>query len=261
MPSYETMKDWTEKKKEFYPIYEPKKDPVKNPMKVAVLFSGGASAVPYMVDGKTYEVVGAISSSKDASGIKKLEKMGIPVEVNDIHDFYREHSGNGMRDMRIRAEYDERTLAKMTCKLWLPDIIACSGYMYLLTDVFLDHYYNRILNVHPADLSIKRNGKRKYTGDNAVRDAIEAGETSTRSTIHIMNDVVDGGPVLLMSDCLPVEGRNYRQQQELMKEACDGPAYKKTLEMLSTGKFSMDLKNNVFVKSYGSENDEYVGLG
>lgn len=242
---------------EITPIYKPRENPVEDPMRIVALFSGGASAVPYMI-GETYKVVGAISSDRKASGIGKLEKMGISVTVNDIHYFYGD--GRDIRDMEIRKAYDRENLS--ITENWKPDVIACSGYMYFLTDVFLNAYPNRVLNVHPADLSIlDESGKRKYTGDNAVKDAIEAGETFTRSTIHVMNNVVDGGSILGMSNRIPVGRKGYKEHQDLMKLACDGPAYREVLNLLSLGKFFTDSRNNVFIETYDSErNDIPAGL-
>lgn len=256
---YETRREVMDRKKEVYPVYQPKEDPVKTPMKVAVLFSGGASSVPFMVEGKTYEVIGAISSNKNASGIKKLENIDIPVAVNDIHDFYGKFSKEDVSDMKIRRDYDKQNLFTLTEKLWLPDIVACSGYMYFLTNDFLNAYWNKIINVHPADLSIlNERGERKYTGDNAVRDALEAGETSTASTIHIMDDQPDHGPIVCISEHLPIKDRDYKNQQELMKEKCDGPAYKKALELFSTGKVFFDENDSIFIKTYSGDNGEYI---
>ncbi len=222
------------------PIYEPKKD---KKMKIVVLFSGGASAVPFMVGGEEHEVVGAISTNKNASGIKKLEKLGISVEVADIRDFYGDKP---ITDMKMREAHDEKLMSIIDEKKWEPDIIACSGYMYILTKKFLEKF--QVLNVHPADLSIKENGKREYTGANAVKDQMEAGEKVTRSTIHIMDEKPDHGPILFVSEDLPVENRGPKEQQELMKEKCDGPAYRETLDMLSKGMFAMDSNKNVYVK-------------
>ncbi|MCD6477777.1 MAG: hypothetical protein J7K87_02115 [Candidatus Aenigmarchaeota archaeon] len=231
-------------------IFKPRENPVEEPMRIAVLFSGGASAVPFMIDGKKYEVVGAISSKNNAHGINKLEKYGIPVVSNDIHDFYGDRP---IKDMNIRKEYDRKTLSLI--EDWEPNVIACSGYMYFLTSVFLNAFPNKVLNVHPADLSIlDENGNRKYVGDNAVRDAMEAGERITRSTIHLMDEGEDHGPILYISDRLPVDGRTPEEQQELMKQKCDGPAYRKTLEMLSKGLYGIDEKNNVYLK----KGNEYV---
>ena len=213
-----------------------------------MLFSGGASAVPFMVGGEGYEVVGGVSSNKKASGIKKLGELGIPVEVADIHDFY---GNRPITDMKVREAYDEKLVSIVDGKKWKPDIIACSGYMYILTEKFLNRFPGRVLNVHPADLSVEKNGKRKYIGSNAVKDQMEAGEKFTKSTIHIMDERPDHGPILLISGGLPVENRSPKEQQELMKEKCDGPAYRETLEMLSEGMFAMTPDKKVYVKRGG----------
>lgn len=228
--------------KNLKPIYEPKSG---RKMRIVALFSGGASAVPFMVGGKGYEVVGAVSSNKNASGIENVSKLGIPVEVADIRDFYGDKP---IKDMKIREAYDEKLLSVMEEKKWKPDIIACSGYMYVLTKRFLGRFPNRVLNVHPADLSILEKGRRKYVGADVVRDQIEAGEKVTKSSIHIMIGEVDCGPILYISKGLPVEGRGPKEQQELMKERCDGPAYREALDMLSKGMLAIDADNNIYVK-------------
>lgn len=221
-------------------IYEPRND---RKMHIVVLFSGGASAVPFMARGEDHKIIGAISTNKNASGIKKFEKLGIPVEVVDIRDFY---GNKPISDMKTREAYDEKLLSIIDEKKWKPDIIACSGYMYILTKKFLDKF--QVLNVHPADLSIQENGKRKYMGANVVEDQIRSGERVTRSTIHIMDEKADHGPVLFVSEGLPVENKSPKEQQELMKEKCDGPAYEETLDMLSKGMFAMDPEKNIYVK-------------
>lgn len=112
-------------------IFEPRKDP----MRIVVLFSGGASAVPFMVNNEGYKVKGAISSSKNASGIEKVGNYGIPVEVNDVHSFYGEF-GASIKNMEVREKYDRKNLSIIQENKWEPDVIACSGYMYFLTPVF-----------------------------------------------------------------------------------------------------------------------------
>ena len=224
------------------PIYEPRSD---RKMRVVALFSGGASAVPCMVGGSGHEVVGVISANKNASGMKKLEKLGIPVEVADIRDFY---GRKAVTDMRTREAYDEKLLSTIDRKKWEPDIIACSGYMYILTKKFLNGFPNRVLNVHPADLSITENGKRKYTGSHVVENQIKAGEKVTKSTVHIMDERADHGPILFISEGLSVGKRSPKEQQELMKEKCDGPAYREALNMLSKGMFAIDANKNIYIR-------------
>ena len=224
-------------------IYEPKPD---RRMRIACLFSGGASALPFMVGHEGFEVVGAISSNKRASGIERAKGLGVPVEVLDIHDFYADRP---IRDMQVREAYEGELCSIIDRKNWNPDLIACSGYMYVLTKKFLDRFKNRVLNVHPADLSIEERGRRKYAGLNAVRAQIECGEKVTRSTIHLMTEDVDHGPILCVSDGLPVEERSPEAQQELMKVKCDGPAYRKALELLAEGKLALGPENKGYVKT------------
>jgi phosphoribosylglycinamide formyltransferase-1 len=237
------------------PIFSPDKG---RKMRIVVLFSGGASAVPFMLGNDLFEVVGAISSSKSAGGIEKLKRLGIPVEVVDIKDFY---AGRPIRDMNVRKEYEERLIRIIREKGWEPDIIACSGYMYVLTERFLQEFPDRVLNVHPADLSIVEGGRRKYTGLHAVRDQIEAGEKETRSTIHLMNEVPDHGPIIVVSGPLPVEGRSPEEQQAIMKEKCDGPAYRMALELIARGMVAIDCKKNVYVLRDGRWVKGHIRMG
>ena len=73
------------------------------------------------------------------------------------------------------------------------DMIALGGYMSYIT-------LNRCVNVHPADLSIRLpDGRRKYVGDYAVRDAIAAGENTLRASILWTDEGVDTGPLLMIS--------------------------------------------------------------
>lgn len=232
--------------KNLKPIYEPRKG---RKMRIAVLFSGGASAVSFMIEGEEYDVVGAISTNAGASGIKKVEQLGIAVEIVDIHAFYGDKP---ISDMKTREAYDEKLLSVTERKKWKPDIIACSGYMYILTKKFLMRF--KVLNVHPADLTIKERGRRKYAGIHVVEDQIKAGEKVTRSTVHLMDEEPDKGPILVVSEGLPVEDRSPKEQQELMKEKCDGPAYRETLNMLSKGMFAIDSENNTYVE----EGDKWI---
>lgn len=226
-------------------------------MRVLVLFSGGASALPFMVGGEGYEVIGGISSNKNAPGLSRFRSFGIPVEVVDIREFY---AGRPIGDMRVRGEYEKKLLSVMEERGWEPDVVACSGYMYILTPVFLKRFPHRVLNVHPADLSIEEGGRRKYTGLHAVRDQLEAGEKVTRSTVHVMIEEADQGPILVISPPLPVEGRTPEEQQELMKVRCDGPAYREALRLLSEGRFALDERGRVYVRRDGEWREGYVRM-
>jgi len=67
--------------------------------------------------------------------------------------------------------------------------IVLAGYMRILSAPFVTRFRNRIVNIHPALLPA-------FPGGHAVRDALEHGARITGCTIHLVNEVVDGGPIL-----------------------------------------------------------------
>lgn len=77
-------------------------------------------------------------------------------------------------------------------------MVVLVGYMSIVSPFLL--YCYTTINVHPANLTIlDENGKRKFVGKDPVRDAILAGEDSIRSTVHLVNEKVDDGAVLMVS--------------------------------------------------------------
>jgi len=215
-------------------------------MGVAVLFSGGASALKHLLEkdprlNVKYRFVGALTDNKSAAGIELARQAGIPVEIFDYRDFIQERRST-FTDAHARQQYFERVVEKLA--VWQPDIVMLSGFMLIVREPLLSAYKHRILNVHPADLTILDDeGRRKYTGMDAVAEAIHAGEKQTRSTIHLVTEEVDGGPIVVLSDPLAVEpGVDPRTHQERMKWACDGPAYQRALELLASGRVWLDEK-------------------
>lgn len=219
------------------PIYAPKSDRL---MRVAVLFSGGASALRYALErdsrlNVSYQFVGAFTNMKDAPGIELARRAGISIETCDYRDFMRTRQAK-YADESARREYFTNMVGKLAT--WQPDLLMLSGFMLILQEPLLGAYKSRILNVHPADLTVlDEKGRRKYVGLDAVEKAIRAGEQQTRSTIHLVTTEVDGGPIIVLSDPLPVETSvDAKTQQEKMKWACDGPAYCKALELIAEGR-------------------------
>ena len=206
--------------------------------KIVVLFSGSASSLRYLSEkdknyGKSYEVVCGISNKKDTKGEKFCKEKDIPfIELNTKHFCYDSGFDGRIRDMPIwiRNDYFKEILNLI--KPYNPDIILLSGFMLEIPEPLLS--YCPIINVHPADLTIKgKDQKPKYTGDDAVRLAIEDGQKYTSSTIHFVEKEVDCGRIICVSDPLIVEeGIAPEEHQEKMKTLCDGPAYREALRIL-----------------------------
>ena len=135
------------------------------------------------------------------------------------------------------------------------DLIVLGGYMRMMGTSLLEAYPDKIINVHPADLSILySNGKRVYTGGDAVYDAIKAGATSTRSSVILVDGGVDHGEIITQGPELMVEGEflilsheeKERQigyyaktHQDRQKEVSDWPALTTALKMIAEGRVAL----------------------
>ena len=202
------------------------------------MFSGSASSLRYLFEndknyGKNYDVICGISNKKETKGEIFCKEKGIPFIQFNTKDFCLKNGYEGkLHDMpdSLRVEYFKEMLSLVGP--FQPDLILLSGFMLKITKPLLG--YCDIINVHPADLSIKGKDKKpKYTGDDAVTMAILSGAKHTSSTIHFVEQEVDCGKIICISNSLVVEeGITPEEHQEKMKTHCDGPAYKEALRIL-----------------------------
>jgi folate-dependent phosphoribosylglycinamide formyltransferase PurN len=137
------------------------------------------------------------------------------------------------------------------------NLIVLGGYMRLILDPLLAAFQDKIINVHPADLSILENGKRKYVGDNAVYDAIKAGVISTKSSVIMVDEGTDHGEiltqgqdVLVMPDVISKNSERIKEyaedHQKLQKEMSDWPALTTALKMIAEGRIALGTEKNFF---------------
>jgi len=219
-------------------------------MRVVVLFSGGASGAKYLLEegnmeGPHYKIVAGFTDHQDSSGIEVFRRRNLPVRVIEKNILSKNQCAEG----DTRPGYFDRLTIEV--KRFEPDLILLSGFMQVVKPPLLTEYSRKIINVHPADLTVKEEGKRKYTGDDAVYDTLLAGETVIRSTVHLVTEGVDQGEIIVLSKIVPIEQdmvqifekfnsemiRKYSDVlQEWMKWSCDGPSIHKALSLISTGK-------------------------
>ena len=87
-----------------------------------------------------------------------------------------------------RAEYD-RALINL-CETRRVRLVCLAGFMRILSPVFVRRYRRRILNIHPALLPA-------FPGAHAIRDALQWGVKVTGVTVHVVDEQVDHGPIIL----------------------------------------------------------------
>src|SRR5205823_1559723 len=103
---------------------------------------------------------------------------------------------NGLETALVPGGGDEALADTLTAVA--PSVVVLAGYMRLLGPRVLNAFRGRILNTHPSLLPA-------FPGAHAVRDALAAGVAVSGCTIHVVTDVLDGGPIVVQEavDVLP----------------------------------------------------------
>jgi len=182
------------------------------------------------------------------------EEYGVAYECVDILDFYQERGHKSKKDLSLRPEFDRLIVKRI--EPYRVDLIVLGGYMSIQTAPLLERYEGRIVNVHPADLSIMKDGERKYVGMHTVRDAILEGEKTLRSSSHVVREKVDHGEILVISRPVLVqlppgvtvdrlrEDKELRrtiveEHQDRLKREGDWVVYSLTVQMIGEGRLAL----------------------
>jgi phosphoribosylglycinamide formyltransferase-1 len=142
---------------------------------IGVLVSGYGSNLQALIDaGLPVAAVG--SNRKDAYALNRARDAGIPTATFalDCHESREE------RDLVMATWLEEHAV----------DLVVLAGYMHLLTRPFLDRFPGRIVNVHPSLLPA-------FPGAHAIEDALAAGVDTTGVTVHLVDEGLDTGPILV----------------------------------------------------------------
>ena len=168
--------------------------------KVAVLVSGGGTNLQTLIDYEAehkvecpYEIVVVISDHKDAFALERAQKAGIPTAVTSPFSVMG-------KDVAQNATRDEKRLAVSNamlerCQKYGAQIIVEAGCLTVLSGDILKNYANRIINLHPALLP--KFGGVGMWGHHVHETVLAAGETESGCTVHLVNEVCDGGEILL----------------------------------------------------------------
>ncbi|MDX6630816.1 MAG: phosphoribosylglycinamide formyltransferase 1 [Gaiellales bacterium] len=162
-------------------------------MRLGVLVSGSGSNLQALIErvhGSSATIAGVCSSNGEAFALERARAAGIESAVFALA------AHGGERERRDRAMAD-----------WLDDrdvsLVVCAGFMGVLSTEFLTRFPDRILNLHPSLLPA-------FPGANAIEDAYSAGVAETGVTVHLVDEILDGGPIVAQAR-LPV---NYDETPE-----------------------------------------------
>lgn len=151
--------------------------------KLVVLISGNGSNLQSLIDACASgriagEIVAVFSNRAAAFGLTRAREAGIPAQVLTASDF----SSREAFDHQLMREIDAFT----------PDLVVLAGYMRILSHDFVAHYHDRLLNIHPSLLP-------KYPGLHTHRQVLQNGDSEHGTSVHFVNDELDGGPIVLQA--------------------------------------------------------------
>src|SRR6266852_5293841 len=149
------------------------RDPQSRPPgKLGVLISGEGSNLQAIIDATEHGELSAdirlvISNKADAHGLERARRAGIAAEFIDHRRF------------ASREEFDRA-------------LVACAGFMRLLSPVMVHAFPNRIMNIHPALCPA-------FPGVNAQRAACDYGVRFSGCTVFFVSEGVDNGPIIVQA--------------------------------------------------------------
>ena len=178
--------------------------------KIAVLVSGGGTNLQALIDAEkkgiinSGEIVLVLSNKSDAYALTRAKNAGIPTATVLKSD--------------CPTAYDFETRLIETLEEHGTELIVLAGFMSILTERFTTHFKDRIINVHPS-LIPSFCGKGFY-GLHVHERALEYGVKVSGATVHFVNEVPDGGKIIMQKAVEVKEGDTPEiLQKRIMEEA------------------------------------------
>ncbi len=190
--------------------------------RVGVLISGRGSNLQALIDAQQRgelggEIAVVVSNVESAAGLERARRAGIPVAVRD-------HRG------RAREEFDAE-MAQVLAAHGV-ELVCLAGYMRLLSAGFVRRFAGRILNVHPALLPA-------FPGLHAQRQALEYGVKVSGATVHLVNEGLDSGPILLQEAVVVRGGDSEQTLAERILEA-EHRLYPRAVRLMLEGRCTIE---------------------
>ena len=151
--------------------------------KLGILISGSGTNLQAIIDNIETgfipaEIAIVISNNPNAYGLKRAERKNITTKVI-IH-----------KNFSTREDFEKELID--TLEEYNVDYVILAGFMRILTKFFINHFKNRILNIHPALLP-------SFPGVDAQKQAFEYGVKFSGCTVHFVTEEVDGGPIIIQA--------------------------------------------------------------
>ncbi len=167
-------------------------------MNIAVFVSGGGTNLQALIDAqnrgeiKNGKITFVLASNDGAYALERAKKAGIPTAVVSRKSY------------SSKEEYDKAILAELDGKNI--DLIVLAGFLSILGKELVEKYANKIINIHPSLIPLFCGdgfyGKKVHTA------VLASGMKVTGATAHFVNEITDGGAIILQKAVSIEQGDN-----------------------------------------------------
>ncbi len=180
---------------------------------LGVISSGRGENLRYILQeercGRLPARVGIVLTDQpDAGALRIAKEFSVPCHFIDPINLCRE-------------EHDQLLIARLEATG--VELVILTGYMRILSPQFVRHYKNRILNIHPALLP-------SFRGMDAFAQALAYGVKWTGTTVHIVDEDVDHGPIVYQRPVIVLENDTHDSLKARIQRA-EYKAYPKAIKM------------------------------
>lgn len=198
--------------------------------RIAVFVSGGGTNFEALINAQENgkiphgEIVLMVSSSKTAYALKRAENHGIKSVVCSKKELGSQESF----EEEILKNLEENDI----------QLIVLAGFMSILSKKFTKKYENRIINIHPSLIpSFCGEG---FYGLHVHEAALKKGVKVTGATAHIVNEIPDGGPIIMQRAVYVEENDTPEILQKRVMEQAEWKILPESVELMCSGKVKIE---------------------
>lgn len=189
-------------------------------IRIAVLVSGNGTNLQALINAQKNKIIKngkielVISNNSNAFALKRAEKSKIPFEIIS------------KKECKKIEEFEKKL--KEILKSYKIELIVLAGFMSVLSKNFVKDYPKRIINIHPS-LIPSFCGKNFY-GIKVHEEAIKRGVKITGATTHFVNEIVDGGEIIMQKAVKVLDNDTAEELQKRVMESAEWIILPKTVE-------------------------------
>lgn len=198
--------------------------------KIAVFVSGGGTNFEALINAQENgkiphgEIVLMVSSSKTAYALKRAENHGIKSVVCSK----KELGSQEKFEAEILKNLEENDI----------QLIVLAGFMSILSKEFTKKYENRIINIHPSLIpSFCGEG---FYGLHVHEAVLKKGVKVTGATVHIVNEIPDGGPIIMQRAVYVEDNDTPETLQKRVMEQAEWKILPESVELMCSGKVKIE---------------------